>query len=339
MTRRAPNPPSTARRALVASIAALPGLAAPGLARRAHAQEFPVAGRPIRIVVPFPPGGQTDIQARQAAPLLGELLGGASVVVENKPGGNMVIAAQDVQRAAPDGHTLLYANAGMFTRNPFLFANLPYDALKDFTPITQYVAARNILTAHADLPGATLAEMVQRARGGRPLKYGVAGIGSNSHVLMELLRQQSRLDLTMVPYKGTADAQRDLIGGTIDLYVDGTQTALAQAKGGRIKMLGITGAARLPVAPELPTFVEQGFERMNILGWIGFFGPAGMSPATVARLNGALARVIERPDVAGAIRAGGNEPVGGSPDALRAALAAEHAQMQQLFAQLDLPKQ
>lgn len=338
MTHRAPTVPASRRRALAGAIAALPALAA--LAPRgARAQEFPAAGRPIRIVVPFPPGGQTDIQARQVAPLLGELLGGATVVVENKPGGNMVIAAQEVQRAAPDGHTLLYANAGMFTRNPFLFANLPYDPLKDFTPITQYVAARNILTAHPDVPGATLAEMVQRARGGRALRYGVAGIGSNSHVLMELLRQQTKIDMTMVPYKGTADAARDLIGGSIDLYVDGTQTALAQAKGGRVKMLGITGASRLQVAPELPTFVEQGFERMNILGWIGFFGPGGLPPAITSRLNAALVKVIERPEVANGIRTGGNEPVGSTPEALRAALAAEHTQMQQLFAQLDLPKQ
>lgn len=325
------------RRSLLRGAATM--LVAGAGAGHALAADFPVAGKAIRIVVPFPPGGQTDLQARLVAPLLAEALG-TSVVVENKPGGNMIIAAQDAVRAAPDGHTLLYANAGMFTRNPFLYNALPYDPLADFTPITQFVVARNVLTASASLPATDLAGLVQLARTRpQPLKYAIAGVGSNSHVLMELLKSGARIPLEAVPYKGSADATRDVMAGVVDLYVDGTQTALQNARAGRVRLLGITGASRLAAMPEVPTFVEQGYAAMNILGWIGFFGPAGMNAATTRQLQQALVRILERPEVAAAIVSGGNEPLGSTPEALRAALRAEHEQMAALFAQLGLPKQ
>ncbi|MGE0801325.1 MAG: Bug family tripartite tricarboxylate transporter substrate binding protein [Lautropia sp.] len=316
---------------LAAALASVP-------AGPAVAAEFPVAGKPIRIVVPFPPGGQTDLQARVVAPLLGEAVG-ASVVVENKPGGNMVIAVQDVIRAAPDGHTLLYANAPAFTRNPFLFNNLPYDPFKDFTPVSQFVQALNVLTAHPDLPANDVKQLVAYAKSsGRPLKYGTAGLGSNSQVLMELLRSSAGIELVAVPYKGTADAARDLMAGVIDLYIDGTQTAVQNAKAGKVKMLGITGTKRLDVLPELATFVEQGFPAMNIIGWIGFFGPAGMPADVTARLQAELAKIAQRPEVAQMIRTGGNEPYGSSSAELAASIRSEYDRMNALFKELKIQK-
>ncbi len=324
----------------------LPGLAAVVIAlalplsvlQTASAADFPVAGKPLRIVVPFPPGGQTDLQARTVAPLLSASLG-VNVVVENKPGGNMVIAVQDVIRSAADGHTLLYANAGAFTRNPFLFNNLPYDPFKDFTPVTQFVQALNILTAHPGLPASDVRELVAYAKSsGRPLKYGMAGLGSNSQVLMEQLKSSAGIDLVAVPYKGTADAARDLMAGVIDLYVDGTQTAVQNAKAGRVKMLGITGSRRLGVLPDLPTFVEQGYPAMNIIGWIGFFGPAGLPAEVTRKLQTELSKIVQREDVSTMIRTGGNEPHGSTPAELSAAMRAEYDRMSVLFKELNIQK-
>lgn len=314
-------------------------LAALALAGTAAASNFPVAGKPIRIVVPFPPGGQTDLQARMVAPLLGEALG-ARVVVENKPGGNMVIAAQEVIRAEPDGHTLLYANAPVFTRNPLLYTNLPYDPFKDFTAIAQFVQAMNILVASPKLPARNLKELVEHAKGSSTqLKYAVAGQGSNSQLVMELLQRSGGITLIQVPYKGTADAIRDVIGGVVDLYVDGAQTAVQNGKAGRVTLLGVSGETRLAAIPEVPTFAEQGFARMNdgAGAWIGFFGPANLPAETTARLHRELMKILARPEMAAYIRAGGNEPAPpASPNAFAGEIRKEYVRIVKLFQQLDI---
>ena len=336
-TRPALTRPS--RRQVCMTLAAAAAAASMPLLAQAQSDAFPVAGKPIRIVVPFPPGGQTDVQARMLAPLLGQALGGVNVVVENKPGGNMVIAAQEVIRAPADGHTLFYANAGAFTRNPFLISNLPYDPFRDFTPITQYVVARNILTANPNVPAKDLKEFVAWAKSaGRPIKYGVVGLGSNSQILMEILRGKTNIDLIPVMYKGTADAARDLMGGVIDIYIDGAQTAVQAAAVGRVKMLGITGDKRIDAAPDLPTFSEQGFAEMNIIGWIGFFGPAGLPAPITQRLQSEIAKLAANPEIAKSIRTGGNEPNGGSSEQLAKALRAEYDRMAVLFKSIDIPK-
>ncbi|MGD9942732.1 MAG: Bug family tripartite tricarboxylate transporter substrate binding protein [Burkholderiaceae bacterium] len=314
-------------------------LAAAALSSTVAAASFPVAGKPIRIIVPFPPGGQTDLQARMVAPLLAEALG-ARVVVENKPGGNMVIAAQEVIRAEPDGHTLLYANGLLFTRNPLLYTNLPYDPFRDFTAIAQFVQAMNVLVASPKLPVRNLKELVEHAKASpTPLKYAVAGQGSNSHLVMELLQRVGGIKMIQVPYKGTADALRDVIGGTVDVYVDGAQTAVQNGKAGRVTMLGVSGETRLPAIPEVPTFAEQGFDKMNdgAGAWIGFFGPANMPPDVTARLHRELVKILVRPEMAAYIRSGGNEPApAASSNAFSGEIRKEYVRIVKLFQQLDI---
>ncbi len=277
------------------------------------AQTFPIPGKPVRIVIPFPPGGQTDVLARIVAPRLGEALG-VPVVVENKPGANTMLGAQEVARAAPDGHTLLFTNPASLTQLPHLVSKLAYDPAKDFTPIIQFVRTTVVLVASPAVPASNVQELIAYAKANPgKLNYASFATGSSSHLYAEMLKMQAGIDLLHVPYKGTADAMRDLFGGQVQLMFDGVATAVANTKAGKVKALGIAGVERNPALPDVPTITEQGIAGIDIVSWIGFFGPGGMAPATVARLNAELAKILNVPEVNDLVRKGGNEPAGGSP--------------------------
>ena len=281
----------------------------------ATAQTFPAPGRPIRIVVPFPPGGQTDVYARVVGQHLGEALGGVAVITENKPGANTTLGAAEVARAAADGHTLLFINPAAFTQLPHLVAKLPFDPIKDFVPIIQFVRTTVVLVAHPNVPATSVRELVAYAKANPgKLNYASWAAGSSSHLYAEMLKLNTGINLVHIPYKGTADAMRDLLGGQVQLMFDGAATATANAHAGRVKALAIADSQRNAALPDVPTFAEQGVAGIDMTSWIGFFGPRGMTPVAIARLNAEIDKILRIPQVVDLIKKGGNDPGGGSPE-------------------------
>ena len=280
-------------------------------AAAAQGQSFPVPGKPVRIVVPFPPGGQTDIQARAIAQKMAEGLG-AQVIVENKPGGSTMIGARDVMQSAPDGHTLLYTIA-VHVQLPYLYKTAPWDAFRDFTPITAGARAATVLTAHSSMPFNTVAELVAYAKANPgKLNYASFGTGTTSHLNGELLKRLAGIDIVHVPYKGSGDAMRDHLTGQAQLFFDGPTTAIANAKTGKVKLIATAAETRKAALPDLPTMRESGYD-VGMWGYLWFWGPAGMQPATVDAVYQHLARGIRHPDVVDLFAKGGSEAAGMPP--------------------------
>ena len=282
------------------------------LAAAAHAQQFPIAGKPIRFVVPFPPGGQTDIQARAIAQKMSEALGGHAVIVENKAGGSTVIGARDVQKSAPDGHTLLYTIATQ-VQNPHLFKVPPWDPFKDFTPITAGAKSNTILTAHVSMPFNTLKELIDYAKANPgKLNFASFGAGSTSHLNGEKFKRLANIDIVHVPYKGSGDAMKDHLSGVVQIFFDGPTTAINNAKSGKVKLIATASETRSAALPDLPTLREQGYD-VGLWGYLWFWGPAGMSKATVDAVYAPLAKAILHPDVKELFAKGGSEASGMPP--------------------------
>jgi tripartite-type tricarboxylate transporter receptor subunit TctC len=299
---------------LVSLLAALL-LAAPG---EPEAQTFPIQGKPIRVLVGFAAGGSTDIQARLLQPHLAKELG-VPVIIENRPGASTMLAAQEVARAAPDGHTILYSFSGAFAQNPHTFAHVPYDPLKDFTPISLASRGPLVLVAHSSLGVNNVKELIAYARANPgKLNYASFGTGTSSHLFGELLARQTGIDLVHVPYKGTGDAMKDLFAGRVHLMFDAAPTAVQNAAAGRVKILGVVAEKRVALLPAVPTITEQGLTGIDVLGWLGFFGPAKMSPATVKTLNAAIAKALASPEVKEGFAKGIYEATPSSPEELGA---------------------
>jgi tripartite-type tricarboxylate transporter receptor subunit TctC len=265
-----------------------------------HAQPantFPIIGKPIRIVVPFPAGSGSDINARVIAKQMSELLNGHTVVA----------------RAPADGHTLLYTIVITHTQNPHLYSKLPYDPIKDFTPLTQVMKSATVLIAHPSAPFNNIAELVAHAKANpEKLSFASFSAGSTSHLNGELLMQKAGIKMVHVPYKGTSDATRGLVGGEVQLYFDGTATAVQMIKAGKAKGLGTATPTRLSVIPDLPTISEQGVAGLDIVGWQGLFGPGNMSPALATQVGALLKKISTSPEMLKMIEQQGNEPSGAS---------------------------
>ena len=271
----------------------------------ATAQAFPLAGKSLRIVVPFPPGGQTDIQARAIAQKMGDGLPGG-VIVENKPGGSTLIGARDVQKSAPDGHTLLYTIA-IHVQLPHLYRASPWDAFRDFTPVTTGARSATVLTAHAAAPFNTVQELVAYARANPgKLNYASFGTGTTSHLNGELFKRLAAIDIVHVPYKGSGDAMKDHLTGAVQLFFDGPTTAIANAKTGKVKLVATAAETRKAALPDLPTMREAGYD-VGMWGYLWFWGPAGMTPETLAALHRHLSRAVEHPEVKDLFAKGGSE--------------------------------
>jgi tripartite-type tricarboxylate transporter receptor subunit TctC len=303
-------------------------------ATAAGAEPFPVPGKPVRILVGFAAGGGTDVQARIVAPKLAEVLG-VPVVVENRPGASTMLAAQEVAGAAPDGHTLLYTFNGTFTQNPHTFAAIPYDPFRDFTPISLGARGPLLLVVHASVPVHDAKELVAWGRS-HPGVLNVAsfGVGTSSHLFAELFVRQSGVAMTHVPYKGAADAARDLLDGRVQLMFDSAASALPHVKSGKLRALGAVGDARSPFLPNLPTLAEQGYRDIDLTGWLGYFGPADLPPEVVGKLNAALSNALASHDVKAAFAQGAYEAVGSSPEALAALARDDHARWGRIVREL-----
>ncbi|GGC52124.1 exported protein [Siccirubricoccus deserti] len=277
----------TGRRALLAAT-----LVAPALAR---AQ--PLAGRPITVVVPNPPGGGSDFAARLYQDALTRLLG-TQVVIDNRPGANGNIAIQAVTRAAPDGHTLLLQYSGYHAGNPAMIPNLPWDPLRDLTPVGMATVAPHGIFTAPNLPVTTLAEFTAYAKA-RPgeLNYASSGNGSIQHIGGVLFSQAIGVPMVHVPYRGAAPALQDMAGGRIELFITTPSSAIGLVQGGRIKALAIASAARIPALPEVPTTAEAGMPGFIVDAWFAFFAPAGTPTAILERLNAAMREATSQPDI------------------------------------------
>ena len=287
-------------------------LGALALAAAAHAQQFPIAGKPLRIVVPFPAGGQTDIQARALAVKMSESLGGHSVIVENKPGGSTLIGAREVQNAAPDGHTLLYTIA-THVQIPHLYKVPPWDAFRDFTPITAGAKSATVLTVHVSMPFNDLNGLIAYAKA-NPGKLNFASFspGSTSHLNGERLKQLASIDIVHVPYKGSGDAMRDHLAGVVQMFFDGPTTAIVNTRSGKVKMIAHAAETRMAAAPDLPTMREQGYD-VGLWGYLWFWGPARMPEATVEAIYRHLVKGIQSAEIKELFAKGGLEAAGMPP--------------------------
>jgi tripartite-type tricarboxylate transporter receptor subunit TctC len=281
----------------------------------AVAQGFP--GKPLHIVVPFAAGGAVDTIARAFAPKLAEGFG-QPVIVENRAGAGSTIGADAVAKSAPDGTTVLLTPAGLAI-SPALYRKLPYDAAKDFAPVTQLMSSWLILVTASKVPATSVQELLALARSkpGR-LNYGSTGIGSPPHLAGELLRLLGRIDIVHVPYKGDAPMYAALLAGEVDLGFGPLAGALPHIRAGRLHLLAITDVTRSPLLPEAPTLVESGLPDFRYAGWIGVFAPAGTPRPLIGRLHAEWTRALATADIRERMPGWGYEPVGSSPEAFQA---------------------
>jgi tripartite-type tricarboxylate transporter receptor subunit TctC len=267
-------------------------LAAAALSLAAAAQDWPKQ-KPIHIVVGFAPASTTDLVARLVAPKLAEALG-QSVIVDNRPGAGGNIAAQHVKRAAPDGYTIFVTSVA-YAVNPSLYANAGYDPIQDFVPVILGPSTPNIIAVNPAVPAANLKELIELARRSS-LSYASSGIGTTTHLSMERIKQQAKVEITHVPYQ-PAQAVGAAVAGHTQISSTSMPPAVTQVRGGKLRAIAVTSAQRSPALPEVPTVNEQGLSGFDDLTWTGFFVPAGMSQDLVNRLNSEISRALLAPDV------------------------------------------
>jgi len=261
----------------------------------AFAQSYP--SKPIRIIAPFPPGGTTDVVCRIVAQHLGDALG-KQVVVENRPGAAGKVGHEAAARAAPDGYTLLLTAKGSLVTNRFLYKNLGYDPLTDFAPISLVASAGPVLVVHPSVPAKTVKELIALARA-KPgtLNFGSGGKGTTSHVIGEVFKATTHINIVHVPYKGGALAVNDLVAGHIDLSFSDMVPAVPQIKSGRLRGLAVTTPQRSPTLPAIPTMTEAGVSEPFPPQWWAVAAPRGTPADIVARINAELGKMVDRPDV------------------------------------------
>jgi len=249
--------------------------------------------KPIRIIVPFPPGGGSDLVARTVAARLGERWK-VPVTVDNKPGGNTIIAAEAAAKAAPDGYTLFVAIDSTLAMNQSLYSKLPYDPVKSFTPVTLAITMPMVLAVHPSVSARTVPELLAMARA-QPGKLAYAHGAMPAQVAGEVFKSATGADLLAVPYKGGAPAMTDTVGGQVPIIFDALGPAMPYIKGGKVRALAVTSAQRNPLLPEVPTLAESGAPGVDLLTWIGFVLPAGADKAVVDKLHHALAAILQMP--------------------------------------------
>ena len=279
--------------------------------------------KPIRLVVPFPPGGATDILARDVAQKLTEAWG-QSVVVDNRPGAGGNIGAELVAKAAPDGYTLLMGTVGTHAINASLYAKMPYDHIKDFAPVILVAGVPNVLVVNPALPVNSVAELIAYAKANPgKLNFASSGNGTSIHLSGELFKVMAGVQMTHVPYKGSAPAVQDLISGQVQLMFDNLPPSLPQIKAGKLRALAVTSTTRAPALPDVPTMAEAGLPGFEASSWFGVLAPAGTPPAIVAKLNAEIAKWLATPEAKERLSKQGANAAGGSPEDFVKHIAAE----------------
>jgi tripartite-type tricarboxylate transporter receptor subunit TctC len=284
-------------------------------------QDYP--SKPIRMIVPFPPGSTPDIVGRSLAQKLSESWR-QPVVVENKTGAGGNIGTAEAAHAAPDGYTLLIGINGPIAVNKALYEKLAYDPAKDLVPVSLLASGAQALAVHPSVPAADLKQFIDYARANPgKLSYGSVGAGSASHLTMELLKSQAQLDMVHVPYRGFPPVVQDLLSGQIQATFAIVPAVLGQIKAGRLKGLAVTSAKRSALAAEIPTLAEQGFPQFDATAWIGLLAPAGSPQDVIQKLAIETQRIMRLPDVRQALGSQGFEVVGGTPEEFAAFIRAE----------------
>jgi tripartite-type tricarboxylate transporter receptor subunit TctC len=294
----------------------------------AQAQGYPT--KPVRLIVPFPAGGATDLFARTLSQKIGEKLG-HSLVVENRPGAGGTLGSDLAAKASPDGYTLLLSTSSTHSIGPNLNPRMPYDAVRDFTPISHLGNAPSIMLVPNNSPAKTVKEWIDHAKKnpGR-LNYASSGNGTIVQLTAELFKSQADLFVVHIPYKGTALAIPDLVSGKLDVMFDSLPTGLPHVRDGRLRALGVTSLKATPLAPGVPPIADvlPGYESTT---WFGVFGPRGLPPEVVSRVNAAANQVLKDPEVVDRLQRLGIEPVGGTPAQFTTMLASESAKWKKII--------
>lgn len=309
------------------AVGALLGAALVGAAA---AQQFP-SGKPVRIIVSYPPGGPVDVLARPLADGLQKLWGGNPVIVENKPGANAIIGTDFVAKQPADGHTILFANDPSLSSNQYLYSKLPYDPVKDLEPVVTVASVPLILLARGALPVSSLGDLLALARQ-KPgeLTYGSIGLGSVTHLDAEAFATAAGIKLTHVPYKGTSEVAPALVGGQVDVALSAIGPWLAYIRDGKVKALAIATPKRSPLVPNVPTFHEAGVANFEAVSWFGLAVPAGTPRPVVDRIAADVKRVVEQPEYREKFITGmGLEPLSMGPDQFAAFLGKDRAKYAQ----------
>jgi tripartite-type tricarboxylate transporter receptor subunit TctC len=281
--------------------------------------------RAIRLIVPFPPGGSTDILARALGQKLAEILG-QPVVIDNRPGAGGSIAAAAAARAAPDGYTLMMGHLGTLAVNPAIYKNLPYDPVKSFAPVSLMAIVPSVLVVNPRVPAASAAELIAYARAhpGK-LAYGSAGNGSTSHLTTEYFKLATGTDILHVPYKGIGPMLTDLVSGQLSMGLNGAPAVMPHVNAGRLRALAVSSLKRLQALPQVPTLDEAGVKGFDASGWYGIVAPAGTARAVVAKLNAEIRRSLETEDLRARLDSEGALPAPGTPEEFAAFIQAEIA--------------
>lgn len=308
------NPILVLTRALVAC-------ATLGMASAAWAQDYPT--RSIRLVVPYAPGGATDILGRTLAEKLTQSIG-QPVVVENKPGAGGLIGANYVAKAPADGYTLLVSSAATHATSAFLYSSVPYDIVKDFASVTLLASYPNVLVVHPSVPAKSVKELIELAKA-KPgvLNYASTGTGGTSHLAGELFKMMTGTDIVHISYKGSGPAVTDLLGGQVTLMFDSVASSLPLVTSGKLRALAVTGKNRSPALPDLPTVAEAGLPGFEASAWNGINAPAGTPPHVLRKLNAEIIKILATPDTKQRFAKVGAEPAGGSPEQFDAFIASE----------------
>ena len=310
------------RRHVLQALGAATALAS-GLPLRAFADAAYPAGKPVKIIATYQPGGTNDIMARLAAQIWSEALG-VPVTVENRPGANGNLGTELVARAKGDGHTLLAGNFGPIVTSPTLYPDLPYDPLKDFAPVGILASVPNVIAVHPSSPARTLPEFIAlaKSRAAKPPRFGIV-VGGTPQFLVENLKRATGITLQNVQYKGGTSALNDLIGNHIDLYIDNVPAMLPQVRGGTIRALAVAADERSPVLPDVPTTRELGYPDAVISAWHGILAPTGTPPAVVQKLNQTLVAALRSPAITERIVGQGGQVVANTPEQFSAFLRSE----------------
>ncbi|MGZ8153706.1 MAG: Bug family tripartite tricarboxylate transporter substrate binding protein [Burkholderiales bacterium] len=304
-------------------IAAVSACLAAGAVANAGEQSYPV--KPVRMVIPFPPGGTTDILGRIASQKLSEALG-QQVVPDNRSGASGNIGTEQVAKAPPDGYTLLTAPGSTLTIHPSLYAKLGFDPLRDFAPVTILAGVPNLLVVHPSLPVRNVKELIALAKS-KPdqLNYASTGAGQSTHLSMELFKNMAGVKIVHVPYKGSAPAVTDLLGGHVPMMFDNMPSALPHVKAGKLRALGVSTSKRSPTAPDVPTVAESGLPDFDVTVWFAVLAPAATPRDIVTRLNRVLVKALQGADVREKLASQGAEPIGNTSEQFTGQIKADLA--------------
>jgi tripartite-type tricarboxylate transporter receptor subunit TctC len=297
----------------------------------AYAQPSPYPNKPLRVIIPFAPGGPSDVYVRSIAPKLTEAWG-QPVVVDNRGGAGGGIGIEIATRAAPDGYTILLGASGALVINPALNPKLPYDSFRDLAPITLVVVNPQLMVFHPSLAANSVKELIQLAKT-KPaqINYASVGTGSSPHMGMEMFKAMAGVNLVHVPYKGTAPALTDLLGGQVSLMFTSMATVLPQVRAGKLKGIAVGSGKRSPAVPDIPTVAESGVPGFDYVTWFAFYAPAGTPADIIAKLNREIVRALADPQIAKSFSSQGAEPSATTPAGLTAYMHKEHERWKTLI--------